>query len=353
MCMAIQGRATQVVTFLDALATAVPLDEFEQHLVYLRALSYHVYLDDAERARQELRKLRQVAESDDSEVLELYVDVFRDSLSEVETLPIIDRILRKPRTRSAQLQYTTLRSLLYASLGDLQAALRALQPIVDDLKRNRLAPPGWDEIHMAARLFDHRHHLTNDRSDYDEAVTYYRQVPLEHLKPYGQARLLRELGALYSRAGEHQDAVRTLRAALDVDSTDEIQVSLIFALLAAGLLEEAAVVVRAIDRANIPAALHLEYWHAAGALAVATADDLLLDDALTALRSLAFPGVYWAKVRDHIVEELTKEGTRTNRMAHLLRLANMYFELKPNIFGIGVNLNRVLERLATAFEKQC
>ena len=153
--------------------------------------------------------------------------MFRDSLSEVEKLPIIDRILRKPRTRSVQLQYTTLRSLLYASLGDLQAALRALQPIVDDLKRNRLAPPGWDEIYMAARLFDHRHHLTNDRSDYDEAVTYYRQVPLEHLKPYGQARLLRELGALYSRAGEHQDAVRTLRAALDVDSADEIQVSLI------------------------------------------------------------------------------------------------------------------------------
>ena len=350
-CMALQGKAQQIQPFLDAIGVTVPLGEFSDHLVYLRALSYHVYLDDAESARQELRKLPNATESSDSEVLELYIDVFRDSLSEVETLPIIDRILQRSRTRGVQLQYTMLRSLLYASLGDTAAAERVLLPIVDGLRRARPEPPHWDEIHMAARTFDHRYQLTADRTDYEEAVSYYRQIALEALKPYGQARLLRELGALQSKAGEHTEAVKSLQAALAIDPANEIKVTLVFALMAARRVDEAVAAFSTIDKTTLPSILHLEYWHAAGSIAVATANSSLVQDALAALRSLTFPGIYGARLRDHVVEELSKTGNQTSRIARLLSLTSTYVELKPNIFGIGVNLNRVLERLASAFEK--
>ena len=87
-CMAKQGKLAQLIPFLDALETAVPLESFASHAVYLRALSYHVYLDDANRSRQELHTLPHVARSTDSEVVELYLDVFRDSLSELNSYPL-------------------------------------------------------------------------------------------------------------------------------------------------------------------------------------------------------------------------------------------------------------------------
>ena len=137
---------------------------------YTSAPSYHVYLDDAKRSRQELHTLPHVARSTDSEVVELYLDVFRDSLSELEQLPLVHRILLKPRTRAVELQYTTLRSFLYVALGDAAAALRALEPVVEKLTGDRPQPPRWDEVHMAARLCDRRYQVGGDRADYEEAV---------------------------------------------------------------------------------------------------------------------------------------------------------------------------------------
>jgi tetratricopeptide (TPR) repeat protein len=351
-CMAKQGKLPQLIPFLDALETAVPLESFASHAVYLRSLSYHVYLDDANRSRQEFHKLPHVAHSTDSEVLELYLDVFRDSLSELEQLPLVDRILLKPRTRAVELQYTMLRSFLYVALGDAAAALRALEPVVEKLTGDRPQPPRWDEVHMAARLYDHRYQVGGNRADYEEAVSYYKQVPMEILTPHGQAGLLRELGALQSKAEEHGEAVSCLRKALATDPSDEISVSLVFALIASKRTDDAVAVFATIDRDRIPAVLQLEYWHAAGTLAVATGNGPQLDAAVAALRAIAFSGVYWARVRDHVIEELSKDDGRSSRIARLLRLANRYFELKPNIFGLGVDLNSVLERVADALDNR-
>lgn len=64
------------------------------------------------------------------------------------------------------------------------------------------------------------------------------------------------------------------------------------------------------------------------------------------LTNLTLPGVYWPKVRDHVVNELTSAiaspGKTGSRLARALRAFSTYVELKPGLFGLSIKLNPML-----------
>lgn len=89
----------------------------------------------------------------------------------------------------------------------------------------------------------------------------------------------------------------------------------------------------------------------AGVLAVATSNNDLLNKSIAALKGLNLPGVYWPKMRDLVVAELLeKEIPAKSRLARLLRLTSMYLDLKPGLFGVSININAVLDKMADKLE---
>jgi hypothetical protein len=122
-----------------------------------------------------------------------------------------------------------------------------------------------------------------------------------------------------------------------------------------GNSDEAASVLASINLATMRELLKLEYWHAAAAVAIARRDETALAKALEKLRGLDLPGLYWPKVRDHFVKELSKSsappGDTRSRLARALRLTSSYLDVKPGLFGVALNLNTVLEDIAERLEK--
>jgi tetratricopeptide (TPR) repeat protein len=359
-CLARQGKNDQLVPFVDALERNAGLDEFKPFAIYLRALCHYIYRDDRPSAVTELKRLGDPRRITHSETLELYIDVFGDSLRELEKLPILEQILERPRSKSVALQYGMMRAVLYTFLGDNELAVKALEPVAASARE--VDPTGrsgsieeWDQIRQAARVLDTSFRMTGNRGDYEKAVALYSKMRQAPLRPFGVAELLRELGALQTSAEGYNDAVTTLKEALALDSSDEIRIRLVFALLGYGSAEEAAAVLDSIDLATMRELLQLEYWHATAAVAIARRNEVGLGNALGKLRRLELPGLYWPKVRDHFVEELSKSspppGDVRSRLARALRLTSVYLDVKPGLFGVALNLNAILDGLAERLEK--
>ena len=246
-------------------------------------------------------------------------------------------------------------------LGDNELAAKALESVAASAREVTPAAvstgniEAWDQVRQSARVLDHSFRTTGNRGDYEKALALYTQMRRAPLRPSGVAELLRELGALQASAEDYKLAVATLREGLEIVPSDEIRIRLVFALLGLADSDEAASVLASINTTTMRELLQLEYWHAAAAVAIAKRDEVAVNNALGMLRSLDLPGLYWPKVREYIVNELSTHPAPlvvgTSRLARALRLTSAYLDVKPGLFGVSVNLNTVLDGLAKRLEK--
>lgn len=72
--------------------------------------------------RQELRKLGTLGTDDDVEILQLYLDLFEDSLGFAEKDALIDRILNESESLTDQLHYKGSKAVLYLTISDFKKA---------------------------------------------------------------------------------------------------------------------------------------------------------------------------------------------------------------------------------------
>jgi hypothetical protein len=124
---------------------------------------------------------------------------------------------------------------------------------------------------------------------------------------------------------------------------------------------EARTILAEVEREKLNPDLRLEYLGCKGAIAIATTDKSVAQDTIEALQAMEIRSPFWSEQRDQLLIEMLEflnqpdsatPATRQRKIIALLLSVNEFLHLKPSLFGIGVNVNQVIEKLARRFENR-
>jgi hypothetical protein len=364
MCLARQQMPGAIQAFLQNAEKVVPLPQFRERAVYLRALWKYLAEDDASAARHELAQI-DVARCQHRETLELYIDVFRRILSPREKLELAGRVVElakanrtlkaERRDKTIVLQYTCVQASSLVLLGEKVRATALLKAVTEGIApfKQPRSPEEVDESVHLAHALALRAGLEQNSETGGVAERIIRSIPREQFTSTGKAMLEMDLGRLLMQRGAFGDAAAAfaLADALSPDIVSKIKLGHAAAL--AGKLENANVALSAIDVATLPGGLQLEYMEALADFVMAANDRVRARNVVADLKRLKEDEPYFAEHRNQVIitlQDFISSSSVTappppRGIAGVLSWINQYSELKPNVFGLGINLNAVLDRI--------
>jgi tetratricopeptide (TPR) repeat protein len=290
-------------------------------------------------------------------LLELYLDFFND-IPVTRQLNVVERILelhnRDVLPSSANLlHYALLKGLLFLMLGDNDALATTMDKAV---KQHLAIVERINDayaLNVAAMTHELMWHLFADPTELGAAIEIrQRLLKIPGLRPSGREAFNQSLGMLLAECGAYSDAVQHLQEA--GDSAGALA-NLADAYFHLGRVDDADNVLRRIDRRGLGEAMRLECLSGDALVATARGDLQRVETLIAQARSLELPDLYFQRTRDQLciaLLEFANQDQPTQRRAvekqvrgilGWIRYLSQFVELKPNVSGIGLNLNRLIE----------
>lgn len=348
-CLWEEGRQVEILPLFDHLSTTVPLPEYKERVIYLRAAWLYIRFGQRDRAKAELERMGDILATTHSETIELWLDVFDQEPSIAQAIKMCDRILSISDDPARWLQYGAMKSLYLELLGENEAARDAVQ---EAISRFEATPDSTLDLIgklMCGRAYFMRWRLGQSEADFRAALRWIEQVPKAEFKPEGRASLLYEIADWHARHGDFRKAIDLLQESLEVAQFDPALIHLAEAYLEDGENDKARAALGRLSFDSIEPGLRLEFLGAEAALALATGDVDIARRVVDRLADLKLRDLYFQRTRDQLrlqVHEFLASPKavrgRENRALQLLRRMLRCVELKPNFMGIGFDLNRLI-----------
>jgi uncharacterized protein YchJ len=357
-CFYAEGKEDRIPAFMKHVKTVVPLEEFQKSSSYLNALWLYIALNDKDGAIQELKRLGNILDYPHREAWELYLDVVGSEISERQKILIAEQIVAAAdEDEHVRTQYTVLKALALIQIGEGDLAQEAFETL---LRTARLPAQIQTSDELAATWQIAKAHslygeLYSDAKALRNAEELLRKIPETMLKPAGKAALRRDLGWVLRDQERYCDAAEEFRRSLEYKNTQVGTIHFIHSLALCGKHEEARQVLDGLIPAEVKPNLQLEYFAAQGSFAIATGDTALATQTAEGLRAVMLDGPFWDAQRKQLMIQMmdfaqrptsTPQPERQHVILRVLLFMNDVLELKPHFFGVGVNINKVIEKLA-------
>jgi tetratricopeptide (TPR) repeat protein len=357
------GHETEIIPFIDHAASVIPLPGLEKHLAYLRAAWLFIALGDRDGAARELEILGDILEYGRREALELYLDVLGDRLSERQVIAIAENIVSHAGGDDhVAVQYTAIKTLALLQIGETNEALRILMAVL-----TKTQPPSQVEtsdqiaaVWQLSKAWALYGKLTHDGGALERAAGLYGRIPEGMLTPVGNAALQLDLGWMLFDNEHYVDAVKAYRRSLQLNPSIVAQIHLAHSLVLSGGLDEARLLLSKVQATGISDTLKLEFFAAKGALAIAAEDGKLSTETVSELRDTVCKNPFWETQKQKLMVELLDFSLRpeakspVERQRWIVRFLgsiNEMVELKPNFFGLGLNINKMIDKLTERLGK--
>lgn len=356
-CLYALGREKEIPAFLESLESEVPLPGYEKHAAYLRALWLHIGLRDKEGAVRELKKLGDILDYPRREAWELYLDVVGSDLTERQKITIAEHIVAEAdEDENVRVQYTAIKAIALVQIGEADLARKEFEALLGTVKSpSRIETSDelmteW-QIAKAWSIYGEFHSNASALRKAEESLL---RIPEAMLKSPGKAELHRDMGWILRNRARYSDAAAAFRRSLAYDDTQAGQIHLIHSLALCGEIEEARSLLEKLATETIDPNLRLEYFAAQGSLAVASGDTNLGTQTVDGLRTVLMDTPFWEAQRNQLIIQMldfvhrpdaTPKPDRQHGIIRILLSMNEVFDLKPNFFGVGVNINKLIEKL--------
>jgi tetratricopeptide (TPR) repeat protein len=352
------GRKKEIPAFLDHTESVVPLAGYEKHAAYLRALWLHIGLNDKNGAIRELEKLGDILDYPRREAWELYLDVAGSDLAERQKITIAEHIVAEAdEDEHVRVQYTAIKAIALLQIGEADSARKEFEALLEtvqspsQIETSDELSTEW-QIARAWSIYGEFFSNTNALRKAEESLL---RVPETMLKPAGKAALQRDLGWVLRGQERYCDAAEAFRRSLEYEDTQVGRIHLIHSLALCSKIDEARSLLEKIATVAIDPNLRLEYFAAQGSLAIASGDTALATQTVESLRTVVMNTPFWDAQRNQLVVQMldfvhrpdaTPKTERQGAIIKILVFMNEVLELKPNFLGLGVNINKLIEKLA-------
>ena len=312
---------------------------------------------------RELKKLGSLRDESDVETLQLYVCLSGTRLSFSEKQYYVDKIIQLADSAVDRLHYRGFKAVELLLIGEKRDAEREAEEAIAEFRVARdgkkLTPYETDRL---ANLLDLLGSIRDDKSLLAEAAQLLQEALREDVwTTVGRAQLYNQLGEVFKHMGDWEKAQVAFKSAVDTESSPVSAVLLSECLLHLDRANEAKQLLAIVHANHLSESEYADYVFISAAIAIKTGDRTLLETADEELRTLEVRQPFFREQRDSLrldVVETLRTGTSESlvhrarqTLARLSRHALKYLLLQPNFFGIGVNVERVIEDLAMGTEQ--
>jgi Phage integrase family/Phage integrase, N-terminal SAM-like domain/SEC-C motif len=356
-CMARAGHAAEILPFLNHLESTVPIVGFKKDASYLRASWRYIALDDQTGARSELQKIGPIIEYGRRKALELYLDVYATELSQREKISIAENIIgQSGMDLAVRIQYTAIKTIALLQIGEGTKGIQELEALLLEIDSSYgLDAADTHTVWQLAKAWGLYGNLKNDDSALSRAEQLFLSIREKTLTPFGKAQLFLEKGWIFKDREKYIEATNAFRRSLEIASGSVAKIHLLHSLALSGKGFEARTLLRQIEGDEHGPNLLLEFLRAKGSVAIAIGDNGIAKETIVALKAIQISEPFWVEQHDQLLIQMLEflqqpdsapPTTRLRRIAKLLLSVNEILELKPNVAGLGVNVNRMFEKLA-------
>ena len=342
------GQSDEFPSALDRLVNAVDDLRWRDKVVYFRALWWLLDKDDRNSALSVVSKI-DIEACKDPEILTLYLDVSFQVLPFKTMVEILDRIIANTHKESYKLQYAVLKGIAYCLINDVNQGCQIIKEAADAYKKsndkNRTPYGDWHLAHALQILGE----FLGDGNIVREAITQYEAI-LQEVERQGYtvayaAEIKKSLGDCMSFLKEYHEAVKYYRESLRHEDANLTRVFLSRAYVNLSDPEPGRGLLKSIDASQFDENSHYDY---AISWAILATNSLLSDDLEMAKSQLKQAKANWPLFigqRDSILIQLLETVPKKpkSKLKDLIHSLNRYVSLNPNLFGVGINFNKIVE----------
>ena len=344
-CYEKTGKHKQFPSALDALSNAVTDQRWYDYIAYYRALWQLFDNGDHKLVYHELKKITDIESIDDVDILTLYLQV-RPAKSFEKTVNLIDRIISLKPDPGIALQYRTLKGVQYFLIQDLDTAKQIIADGIYTFKEEGFENASDYDLTMLAQSLHTLGEISGDISYFTESQKYYKQLLTSpSITASGVASVYGNLGYSLLAGGNPTEAKEFLLKSLNITDLEITKVFLGRCYLCARDLENAEKTLSSISIEKMDDDEKYDYAVNFTILALETGKTDLLAKAGELLTNAFSEGPIFTQLKSQLLSEIerVKEKGRTGILPKILELVNRYVLLQPNIAGLGLNLNSVLD----------
>lgn len=349
------GRSDESQTLLDRLDCNIQHKWWHRKIVYFKSFRF-LMSGDLESARVTLNQLGPIPTDDeDIELLQLHIDINGDTISFSEKLSYIDQILELARSEGDKLQYRGSKAIQYFLVGDNAKAESELDSAIVlgrqwQTNAKLIAP----ERLTLARLMNLLGSLRQQQPLIEEANEIFSALlRLDHWTEEGRIAIQMEIADGYRYSDKFDTATEIYRSILAAHGDKQLaRIHLAQTLYFMKEPQEALTEIRKVAVKYLGKEEFEDFAYDFGMIALVIGTGDLLQEARGHLSRSNPRGPYLRERQMALVLCLsdkqttpaaTEEVRKPDMLDRLAELSNI-FELKPNFFGIGLNLNAMIEQ---------
>lgn len=349
------GWLNKLPEALDRLRENILDPRWQRKISYQRAICA-LWQDDNDRARQEIAPLLPITPADeDVDLLQLHVDIHRDQMGLSEKIAFYERIVELTSSSSDKLQYGGAHAVELLLAGDDAGAIAKFDEVIALGRRlEEDAPLSTTAEIWFCKSLELRSAVAKDWPLIDEIVARLRKIAdtPETLTSAGRTMVIQSIGDAYRYAGLHMQALQAYHEAFAIQPHLAIHIFEADSELRRGQVDEAFRLIRSVAVDKLDSAERADHAFIFFAIALARRDRQSLADARELLKAAESPAPYFNMLRLQYIVKVDEaiEAFDANRQLPgvgpvllALQTISRYVTLQPNISGVGVNLNALID----------
>ncbi|MGA2556275.1 MAG: hypothetical protein ABSG04_08375 [Verrucomicrobiota bacterium] len=344
-----QGKREKIIPVFDAVSQ-IPLPGLMERMTFLKCLWLAHALGNPKQAHEILSRWQSYEEIEDAHLLQLFLDLRGSSFSLLQRIAITNKIIKRSDSPLDKLQYSNLKTMLTIMLGEIDEAKEIHESALNTFFQAAAeATDTGDAIFAAlqcAAALELQGILSGDKMNFERALTFLDKIAFDNLLPLGVARVLYEKGRLNWLKRDFARAAEYFSQSLKYDPQILPIIYRMDSWAQLDDFERARADLSAVRRHGIEKDYALEFLRGAATLAVRSGDVESARSVTEELKELQLDIQYFQIQRDELCIDLLEFASAPKKAGAWNRICGLsnYLHLKPNIFGLGLNINKFFER---------
>ncbi|HGM5593940.1 TPA: SEC-C metal-binding domain-containing protein [Serratia marcescens] len=313
--------------------------------------------------KREVKKLLPIDEENDVEIIQLYLHFCSYDLSFKKNIDILDRLLsliEKPREK---LQYSVVKGIKYLSIGDTEESQKIIEEAIKDYESTDWANDSCYGLVQHARAIS----LLGDlkRSVELKALSVKEFISLLDNHKWtdsGVADIHAEIGRSLFHIRKFDEAIEHYEKSLLIADSNLVRIYLSQVKMdlndktAIDLIKKVEINISKLSESEL-----IDFIFTYASISISFNDKEMIEKSLNYLMSSPSLEFIFEKQKNEIITQITNlyvsgnlktQNSVLTKLKNLLSRTSRYLILQPNIAGLGININNIVQDFTSGSDKE-
>ena len=281
------------------------------------------------------------------EFLTIFLDVNSDDMNQIERIGIAEKIYNLSDSPSIKLQYGSLIGIQYCLLNDFQKGIPLIEKSISNFEKVPEEKKSTIGRHYLALSYMHLGELIQDNDSINKAVKLFEtELKNEDYSELGYAELWLNLGDCYTHLNKSEKSLDAYNKSLELNYSDLTIIFKVRVLIKLHKVDEASTLLSNIVAEKLSEPNYFDYVISKCSLAIQSLQIIDIDKSLSLIKKIRTNDPLFKDIQQELLVQLydIKNITHdTKAVESALMKFNRYVSLKPNFFGIGIDINAMID----------